>query len=302
MPRQLTCALAVVLLAATAFAETPRDPQSYTRLLLPFHASLSTPGGTWFVQWWVRNEGDIAADAFPLATSCGLPPPPGPDGPRVFMRPNPALPAQTTVTCLAGDVLPSFPVPPFVPVVSSSSGALLYVETARKSEVAIGGTVRWLSQSGNGAPVALRAIPQESFIRGTRSIMPIPFASGRRYSLRVYALPESLRSGGRATVRVYDMQPAFVTTPQEQLRATIAIELVMPQSRLLSCLNACDLPSVDYTPATAALFNLFDGSDRTGIPPTYRIEIDPESDDLRWWAVVSATDPHNEIVLYEPRS
>jgi hypothetical protein len=296
----LTRLLLVLVVCVPLFAQMPRAAGDYVRYLLPFHASTSSANGTWFVDWWIRNEGEVAADAFPLAFRCGLPPPPGPEGPRVFMLGRPALPAKTTVSCLVGDVLPSTPVPPTVPVVSASSGAFVYVESAHARNVTFGGNVRWFGIGRNGAAASLRAVPAGSFLSGARSIMPVPAMPERRYAIRVYALPESLAAGARAELRVYEMSPADVVRPEEQLRHTAAIELRVPESRVLPCLNACDIPPLGYVPAVAEVFGL-PIADNRGRISTLRFEIVPESPSLRWWAVVSATDNVNhDIAVWEP--
>jgi hypothetical protein len=154
-------------LTVTARAQAPRLPDQYTRLLLPFHASLPTGTGTRIVLRWFRNEDTTPADAFPLALQCGLPPPSSAEGPRVFMRGYPALPPGTTLTCEAGDVRPSFLIPPFVPVVSAAPGALLYVETASMVEVLIGGSVRWvdIANRTGAAEMRVEVVPESSSLR-----------------------------------------------------------------------------------------------------------------------------------------
>lgn len=297
--RLLLFPLLLLLLAGAAVAQTPRDTDRYERFLLPFHASVSNSSGVWFVQWWFRNEGAAAVDAFPLGMQCGFPPPPRPDGPLVHVLSNPALHPRTHITCLAGDVLPSFPVPPFVPVISAAPGAFLYIERTGADDVIVNGTIRWLSHGVSGSAVELRGIRETAFLSGTRSVMPIPVVADRRYAIRIYALPESLASSPRATVRVYEMQP-LVPRPEEQLRATIPVELQVPASRILPC-ELCDVPAAGYVPAVAQVFNLSIGSNEPR-PSTLRIEIEPESPDLRWWAVVSAThNATNEMALYQPR-
>lgn len=281
--------------AMAAHAQAPRVPSQYTRVLLPFHASVPAGSGTWFVQWWFRNDGQAPADVFPLAALCGLPPPGG----GVFVFRNPSLPAETTLTCLAGDALPSFPVPPSVPVLSTAPGAFVYVESAAR-QVRISGTIQLFSPMRNGAAAALNAIPEASFLAGKRSILPVPLTAGRRYAIRVYALPETLQVSPRVQVRIYDLQPQTSMAPYEELAATIPLELSTPPSGLRPCLGPCDLPDVGYVPAVAEAFQI--------APPlgfmqrtTLRVEIVPESESLRWWAVVSATDnATNDVSLYEP--
>ena len=278
---------------ATASSPQPRDPQKYTRLLIPFHEPVAAVAGVWNVNWWVHNDGDTPADAFPLAVGGGLPPPPGPDGPRVLILGNPAIGPHGTPHGTYGDALPAYPAAPVVPVVTTGTGAFLYAESARLAQLVIGGSL----QFNNGPATALHAIPETSFAIGTRNILPIPLLTGWRYALRIYALPETA-GNPRVTVRIYDMQ-ALSLHDDEPLIATIQTSLVMPASRVLPCFEPCDVPGVSFAPASLQLFDLA-RRDPTAFFSTLRVEIEPQSPDLRWWAVVSATDNVSEAVtLYE---
>jgi len=278
---------------AQASSPQPRDPQKYTRLLIPFHERVASVAGAWNVNWWIHNDGDTPADAFPLAVGGGLPPPPGPDGPRVFILANPAIGPHGTPHGTNGDALPAYPASPVVPVVTSGTGAFLYAESARLAQLVIGGSL----QFNNGPATALHAIPETSFAIGTRNILPIPLLTGWRYALRIYALPETA-GNPRVTVRIYDMQ-ALSLHGEEPLIATIETSLFIPTSRVLPCLEPCDVPGGSFAPASLQLFDLA-RRDPTAFFSTLRVEIEPQSPDLRWWAVVSATDNVSEAVtLYE---
>lgn len=288
--------VAAILVApgnAPASSPQPRDPQKCTRLLIPFHEGVVAVVGVWNVNWWIHNDGDTAADAFPLAVGGGLPPPPGPDGPRVFILGNPAIGPHGTPHGTHGDALPAYPAPPVVPVVTTGTGAFLYAESARLAQLVIGGSL----QFNNGPATALHAIPETSFASGTRSILPIPLLTGSRYALRIYALPETA-GNPRVTVRIYDMQPLSLHD-DEPLIATIQTSLIMPASRILPCFEPCDVPGGSFAPASLQLFNLA-WRDPSEFFSTLRVEIEPQSPDLRWWAVVSATDNvSGAVTLYE---
>jgi hypothetical protein len=285
-------AILVLSIAPTGWAQ-PRDPSQYTRLLIPFHQRVVAPGGVWNVNWWIHNDGGTPADAFPLAVGGGLPPPPGPDGPRVFILGNPAVRPHGTPHGTNGDVLPAYPAAPVIPVTTTGTGAFLYAESARLAQLVVGGSL----QFDNGPATALHAIPETSFKSGMRSILPIPLLSGSRYALRIYALPETARDP-RVTVRLYDMQ-ALSLRDEEPLIATFQTSLVTPESRVLPCFEPCDIPGGPFAPASLQLFDLA-RRDPTALLSTLRVEIEPESPGLRWWAVVSATDNGTQAVtLFE---
>lgn len=291
--------LILVMAAALPNAEAQdRQPSKYHRLLLPFHASVSGQGGRWVVEWWLRNDGSLSADAFPAAFGCGLPPPPMPGGPAVFIVPYPSLGPQQTLSCLAGDARPSFPVPAFVPV-RDSVGAFLHVEKQAR-RLTVSGSLGWQSAKGKVEPAQLTAIPESSFVSGTRSVLPVFVASDSRYALRVYALPETIDSP-RLTIRIFEMQPQFVIRTEERLISTVSGDLVPQAASLPPCSGPCDVPQVELAPAIFQLFQLPKPAAGFLFPSPMRIEISPESPNLRWWAVVSATDNRTQGVrLYQP--
>jgi hypothetical protein len=292
-------ALLCVLFAAAAFRNeaATRNPADYTRVLLPFTGVTVGANGAWIVEWWFRNPSNRDADAFPLAFGCGLPPPPVNGETPVFVLGSPALPANTTPTCPAGDALPAILVPPAVPLVSEGQGALLYVETAALPQLQISGNLAWRQFGAADRSARLRAIPESQFARGTGSIFAVPVLSANRYAIRIYALPESA-SDPHVTVSVVELRPFGIPPPQPEL-AQFETDLGTPKYRLVSCIGPCDLPDVPYAPPVAQLFNLV-STDHDYPPSTVRIDITPRSPQLRWWAVVSATsNTTGEILLYD---
>ena len=277
---------------APASSPLPRDPQKYTRLLIPFHENVVAVGGGWNVNWWIHNDGDTPADAFPLAVGGGFPPPPVPDA-RVFILGAPAIEPHGTPHGIGGDALPAYPAAPVVPVITTGTGAFLYAESARLAQLAIGGSL----QFNNRAATALHAIPETSFASGTRSILPIPVLTGSRYALRIYALPETA-GNPEVTVRIYELQ-ALSLDAGEPLIATIKTSLVTPASHVRPCFEPCDVPGGPFAPASLQIFDLTRRNPSV-LLSTVRVEIEPQSPDLRWWAVVSATDNVSQAVtLYE---
>lgn len=289
--------VACLSLATLADAQSARVPAQYKRLLLPFHLYGSSGAGQWAVSWWFRNDGAEDADAFPLAIQCGLPTP----WPSTFILPKPSLPARTTLNCPADDIVPSLLVPPFIPVISSGPGAFLYVERSAQ-QVTVGGSVyrSWPREPAASA-TPLEAVPEEAFLSGTRSILPVIIEPDRRYAIRLYALPETIAQSPRVRVRVWDMQPTAFEWPHEELNATFDLELRIPVSSIRPCINQCDVPDLTYVPAVAEAFDLVRPFARKPVRPAFRVEITPESPSLRWWAAVSATDNEtHEITIYQP--
>lgn len=289
--------LLLLLLSAAWMAPASaqvRDPSDYQRVLLPFQAPVPAFRGTWQVSWWLRNDGLLPVDVFPLA--CLVLPPPA--NFAITITERPALPAQATPACYAGDALPTFLIPPSVPV-RESIGAFLYVEKDA-TQLAIAGSLAWEAGTDRAEPAPLQAIPEAAFRSGTGSVLPVPVAQDTRYALRVYALPETL-DVRRVTVRIFEMQPQLEPDPRERPIAEIHGEL-RPQTGVLApCFGACQVPDVPLAPAIYQRFDL-------PVPPRgdvfqspMRIEIAPGSPEIRWWAVVSATDNRTQQVrLFQP--
>lgn len=277
----------LILLSAPLYAQ--RNPAAYTRRLLPFYGF--TAAG-WSADWWFLNDGEAAADVFPLAF--GGFSPPG----QTWVIPAPALPPHAVLLGGGGDVLPSRYGTASLPFSSSTPGVFVFVERSAATRVRIGGELRWSSiEDRSAAPV--QAVPEEQFFTGVRSVLPIRTVNNTRYSIRLFALPESI-ANPRFTVRVFDMQPIPTSgswSPHEELLWSASGAVSVPVNGRLAC-SGCDFPEAAYRPALAEFFNV------PAIPAhhyatTIRIEISPESPDLRYWAVVSATDNlSNRVQLY----
>ncbi|HEU4521194.1 MAG TPA: hypothetical protein VFT12_04270 [Thermoanaerobaculia bacterium] len=281
------------LVACSAGGQT-RRAADYDRLLLPFHTAVPSGGGSWFVQWWVRNDGADPVDVFPLAYECGLPPP----EPGVSIASYPAVPPRRTLACLAGDALPSVPVPPFIPI-RNSTGAFLFVERNRQ-ELSVAGSITWFSPAGAGEPAHLNAVPAASFQGGTASILPVSLEANTRYAIRVYALPETVDATS-VTVNIFDLQPRPVFSADERFIATFTSDFRFQAPALPPCRGTCDVPEVELAPAIVEFLNFplpeLQGSAATPL----RVEIAPSSPNVRWWAVVSATDNDTQRVrLFQP--
>jgi hypothetical protein len=280
--RRLLLAFIAVIAVVDVGAQA-RRPSEYDRLLLPLHQSVAGAEGRWRVEWWLRNDGELPVDAFPLTFGYTFPKP-EPD-PGVWILKRPALRPNVTLSILAGDVRPSFPVPPYVPV-RGSVGAFLYVQKDHDG-LNVSGVVGWQSRSGNVDAQHLAAIPEASFHRGSASIHPVPIVANTRYTLRIYALPETVDSGA-ITIRFFEMQPQDVPRPEERLVATIVGELEPQKPSLEPCLDPCDVPDVPLAPAIYQLFDVPRPDPELQSP--MRVEISPASPNVRWWAMVSVTD------------
>jgi hypothetical protein len=279
------------LLVASGAAASHRDPAKYDRVLLPFSGSTQGIGGGWFVQWWFRNDGDAPADVFPLGVFCAFCPP----NVRYFLFVS--IAPHETPAYAAADFFPGPLTPPSPAVSATPPGVLLYVERGKASQLMITGFLgrsTFAAGARRSVSSALRAIPESRFRTGRQSIF-FPVASGARYMLRVFALPETVDRDG-FTVRTFAFSEAFAGAQNpESLLTTIDARLIAPSSDglLPGCSGDCDLPpDAIYKPAVAEL--------PLQLPPSLvRVEIEPTSANVRWWAMVSATNPTDEVQLFE---
>ena len=281
------------LLFAFSASGQVRNAENYSRLLLPFVTTPASDGGMWSVQWWFRNDGAAAIDAFPLAFGCGF-------CPREFMDhawivPAPALPAKSTLEAPCCDVFPAVPVPPFIPVARRLPGTFIYIEKNR--ELAVSGHLRWADLNSQSQPTQLRAIKESEFVSGTHSVIAVPLRENLRYDVRVYALPETSGSAS-VTLNVYDMR-SFRREPVDPLLKTMIRPLVNEKGSRRPCLNVCDFPDVEYTPAVAEVLDIAEGIQPFADVTLLRVEIEPSSPNVRYWAVVSVTSPDREVQLFE---
>jgi hypothetical protein len=235
----------------------------------------------------------VAADAFPLA--CLIVPP---INNAVSIVARPALAAQSTRACFAGDVLPTFLVSPSIPV-RDSIGAFLYVERNMR-QLTIAGSLAWEAGPDRAQPTPLQSIRESDFRTGTGSLLAIPVIPETRYALRVYALPETLTAES-LVVRIFEMQPQLELDSRERLVAEFQGKLEPQNGVIALCAGECDVPDVPLAPAVYQLFDLPLPQPGFFFQSPIRIEISPGSPDIRWWALVSATDNRSqEVRLFQP--
>jgi hypothetical protein len=219
----------------------------------------------------------------------------------VFIPRYPAVRANATLKAVGGDVLPSPFSPAFIPLKTNRVGAFVYVEKTGQANLAIAGTLAWRSPGVQPPATPLRAIPEQMLLSGKHSIVAVPSVAGARYDLRIYALGESVTTP-RVTVRVFDTQAA-VLSPDDLLVQTATANLEFPAAALPPCFQPCDVPTSDLAPASLEILALFEppGDPRFRGAQTFRIEIEPESRNVRWWAVVSIMDPATrQVTIHQP--
>jgi hypothetical protein len=97
------------------------------------------------------------------------------------------------------------------------------------------------------------------------------------------------------------MQPQSSPRVDEELIATMSGAFAEQDASLPPCAGSCDVPQVPLAPAIYQLFNLPTPSRGFRFQSPIRVEISPDSPDVRWWAVVSATDNLTQRVrLFQP--
>ena len=146
-----------------------------------------------------------------------------------------------------------------------------------------------------------RAVPATEFLTGRHSLVAVPGVPGARYDLRIYALPETVKTA-RVTIRVYDTR-AWNLGSDDYLVHSRTANLELPEASLPPCHNSCDVPTSDLAPATLQAIGLFEppGDHAFTRYRTFRIEIEPDSPEMRCWAVLSTMDQATrQVTLYQP--
>lgn len=287
---------AFLFVASSAFAA--RDPANYDRVLLPFSGSTSGVGGSWFAQWWIRNDGDTVADVFPLALFCGL-------CPRAFhLSIAGPIPPHTTPMYFPGDVLPGPLAPVGTAVTGTPPGVLLYIERGKVDQLAITaflGRFTFAGSQRRSVSSALRAVHENRFRRGRQSIF-LPILPDTRTMLRIYALPETVDDPAVSVRWATVSEMSSLGPPPlngETPLGTASLRLITPDSEGFrsECAAPCDVPHAAYKPAVAEM-TIFNLPTTVAASPVVRVEIEPASPNVRWWAIVSVTNGSDDVQFF----
>ena len=274
---------------------------NYEKMLLPVytggHALPGSGGSIWRTEFWIRNDGDSPADAFPLSPECYT---------SAFcwqsMREHPALLSHTT---LFQAYLTS---PGDVGVTESGTpGVFLWVEKGRRADLNV--TLRLVEETttSDSHVTRLPVVAESDFFDRPRSIMAIHAKPPSRMAIRIYDLES--RAGAGVRIRIVEQTGHWLSFPNPccEFVTDVYVEddLRFEYPEIDSCSFAYGCPpEARYRPGPIQILDLFDRYPvlRDAKPGHgFRIELIPQTPGLRIWSFVSVTEPgSNDVAIYTP--
>ena len=279
-------ALVLLLFVIAPFAWSAERPpiSEYEKILLPVYGGASGANGAmWRTRFLLRNDGDAPLDVFPLTPTCL-----SSSLCYMTMRAYPAFPPRQT----------GYSVTPFISGswgvgTSSPSGAFLYVERSRAQQLSANYVVADYARN----PVRETHLPlvrESEFFTGTRSIVSMPVSVYARTALRIYDLDS--RPTSEVIVRFYDAVESISPSPTVRKFGEVRVTLSYDAAA-----DACGFsfgcpPDIAYHPGYGEISNLL-----AAVPAIYdarnvRIEIEPVTEGLRYWPMVTITDDFTNFV------
>ena len=261
------------------------DSAELEKIMVPVIGNSSGAfGAQWSVEMWVRNDGELPMVAYPLAIRCSSPSRCG-VLPVMHLGPNETLSWRYLGS--ANQILS----PGFVPLTAPDAGALLYVERDRLDDFRVALHVRDVSKIESNLGVEVPIVRETDFRTERFSLPSIGVSSRYRYALRVYD-PDNLE-GASVSVRIFQSGDAGA-----EYLLSESVYALTDFGITTNCEDAvCPWPSMSYAPSI-----LYLPLDLTSVrSPSVRVEIEPASSGLRFWAMVSATNNASHLVtIYSP--
>ena len=272
-------ALGFLLLVIAPFAwSADRPPISeYEKILLPVSAYASGANGAmWAAGALLRNDGDAPLDVFPLTPTCFTS-----SLCYMTMRAYPAFQARQTGYSITSVISGAWSVG-----TRSPSGAFLYVERSHAHQLSATCTVADYARN----PVRETHLPlvrESEFFTGWRSIVSIPVGVYARTALCIYDLDS--RPTSEVIVRFYD---AVGSRNFGEVRVTLSYDRATDQ-----CGFSFGCPQdIAYHPGYGEISNVLGAVPAIYDAPNVRIEIEPVTEGLRYWPMVTVTDDFTNFV------
>lgn len=270
-------AVVAAILAVPMYGQVPIFTDvEYERLFFPV-GRIAVPGanGTvWGSEIVIRNESATPVDIFHSDCSyhCRC---------RVFVmcQPQQRTPGKTAYASRGGDLLINHP---------SNIGAFLYVERARVDDVVANARLVNFTRLDENLGTELPVVREREFRTGTLWLTNVPMDLTARQHLRVSAVPRAETESVR--VRMWDQQ-------SEVLLGETTLTLM--DVNLGALARPFEYPT---EPDFAELSNLRARFNVDALVTRVRIEIEPLSSGMRFWAFVSATDNTTQhVTLVTPQ-
>lgn len=249
----------LLLVAITGFA---LDVNEWERIIVPVSIR-NIPGAygsLWTTEFWVFNSGSSPVNATVNDFGCAI------------------------ATCNY------VPVPPgakqedtwIVNGRGGGPGVMLYVEKAHASDLTFSMHLRDLSRQAQTFGTEIPIIRERDFLTNTTQLFPVPTDDRFRQTLRIYDADAS----GTSRVRVRIFRTGTPTDPLAETELT----LVTPATGNMFYTNW------PYRPGYAEILWLSDALPAVRSAENVRIEIEPLTPGLRYWAFVSITNNETQHV------
>lgn len=293
----------ILLLVAVPLHAQQRDPARYEKVLLPILSPapiVGADGSRWQTELWLRNASDAPLDVFPAGQDCI-------SSVSCFetMRTYPSLaPHQTSYHVSAGTVEPwhvgyTFPY-------LGRPGRFLYVERSRIDDLDINLHLSDTSRRPVARGTQLPVVRASSFLDRTVNILGVPLGPGSRATLRIYS--EESEANGRMAIRVLENTDHWEGL--QLIRAKTLVDEVAQfdyDAASDNCGFAFQCPDgVRYQPGYIEITDLSQRWPQLNAAATVkfglRIEIEPLTQGLKFWPMVSVTnDNTHEVTIYTAR-
>ena len=248
--------LAVLFVSATAYAQLPIQAP-YERVLIPVVVNgPGAYGSQWSTSLVVRNESETA----------------------LVILPDPYGGAIATFAPYQPHSTFRYPLDPI-----GNGGEFLYVGNPGIGRVTFNLRVQDLSRQSETFGTTVPVVREKDIYSGSLQLIDIPVSSDFRSALRVYDWDSNTKVPRAVRLRIYDMCGAGPFDRNCSDTPLVDTELVLPNGGEQSYTNP-DHPGFAMI-GDLASFPQLAGQTRV------RVDLDPVTPDLRFWAFVSVT--HN---------
>ena len=266
--------LCLCILAYGVPAHSQSFPKDFDKLLLPVIFNGQVPGAfgsLWVTQLSLTNVGD---SGLPVV---GYDPTPG--GCSSFCVPPDPIPPHATIY------------PTYRGARAVIPGDFLWVGKSRATELGVTLRVQDISRQSQTWGTSIPVIAESRALTARVSLTDVPMRAEFRNLLRVYDFEPNI--GHSFVVRVYAVQPSqqipFTNTTADQLLVELVAAFATPD------FNGSTIVARGYYELSLSALPQLANAERI------RVEIEPISADLKYWAFVSVTnDATQHVTLITP--
>jgi hypothetical protein len=261
--------ISILLLLAVGEGRAEILPADFEKILLPIAGTGATPGAygsLWMNDFWIFNDATTPA-VFADTTNCQL-------GPSLCIEAW-GVPANAQSS---GDFLALNQDPP---------GLLLYVAKRSSAAATFNLRVQDVSRQAETWGTELPVVRESEFRSGRIELLNIPLDDRFRQTLRIYD-PDA-HEHARFRIALYDT--TAVAQGLERSPGTLVAEMIVEAQT-----GKTYRPGFPRVPSVAQLANFRDLLPNLPSSARLRIEIEPVTSGMRFWAFVSVTNNETQHV------